>query len=294
MKYECNVIRDLLPMYKDGVLSAESNKAIQEHLQECPKCREYHKNCTKDIRITDDTSVSEAEIKDTEYLIKYKKKFKSFVTKLILVITALVLLVGLIFVGVIAKLTVFADSYKTTDIEEYRDFNGHIESEAQELYGSRSRLLIFPQDILPTFTVNQFYYKCASSGFDNSYQMILDYTLPQTEFENEVQRLAQLKMEYAGETKHIYNYTTSFNYPAYVSLFSKFNDYEYALVDEQNCRIVCVLSCNTNINKLPIDSALLPITDELYLDAEGWYGYSMYHFEYTDGGGLIIPSPPTN
>ncbi|MBR5943807.1 MAG: zf-HC2 domain-containing protein, partial [Lachnospiraceae bacterium] len=39
MKYECKVIEDLLPLYKDGICSEESKKAVEEHLNECPECR---------------------------------------------------------------------------------------------------------------------------------------------------------------------------------------------------------------------------------------------------------------
>lgn len=39
MKLSCNVIDDLLPLYLDGVCSAESGALVEEHLQECPDCR---------------------------------------------------------------------------------------------------------------------------------------------------------------------------------------------------------------------------------------------------------------
>ena len=39
MKYDCEVIRDLLPLYADQACSERSRKTIEEHLQECPDCR---------------------------------------------------------------------------------------------------------------------------------------------------------------------------------------------------------------------------------------------------------------
>lgn len=36
----CEVIRDLLPLYHDGVCSEESKKLIEEHLTSCENCRE--------------------------------------------------------------------------------------------------------------------------------------------------------------------------------------------------------------------------------------------------------------
>ena len=39
MKYDCDVIRDLLPLYADKVCSENSRQIVEEHLQECPDCR---------------------------------------------------------------------------------------------------------------------------------------------------------------------------------------------------------------------------------------------------------------
>lgn len=291
MKYNCNVIRDLIPLLVDGVLSDDSRQVIREHLKECPECRGYYKTCARNISLEENTALDPGEIKDKEYLLSYKKKFRSFAVRLVLASLGIFLICLVLFLGVIAKLTVLADSYKTTDLAEYRNFTGHIEGEAQELFNSRSRLLIFPQEIPASAAVNQFYYRCGSSGFDNFYEMILDYTLPHQEFEEEVARLSQLEMEYGSQTRQVTYDTTSFRYPAYVTLFSKFQDYEYALIDGENCRIICVLCCNRDIKKLPLDKEFLPLTDELYADAEGWYGYSIYHFQLSDKGALVVPSP---
>ena len=39
MKTPCSVIRDLLPLYQDGVCSPESRQLVEEHLEECETCR---------------------------------------------------------------------------------------------------------------------------------------------------------------------------------------------------------------------------------------------------------------
>ena len=38
MNKECEVIRDLLPLYVDDVCSGTSRTLIEEHLQDCPEC----------------------------------------------------------------------------------------------------------------------------------------------------------------------------------------------------------------------------------------------------------------
>ena len=40
MKTDCEVIRDLLPLYADNACSVKSCAMVEEHLQECPDCRE--------------------------------------------------------------------------------------------------------------------------------------------------------------------------------------------------------------------------------------------------------------
>lgn len=39
MNYPCGIIKDLLPLYYDGVCSPESSQAVKEHLAHCPQCR---------------------------------------------------------------------------------------------------------------------------------------------------------------------------------------------------------------------------------------------------------------
>ena len=36
---DCNIIRDLLPLYHDGACSEESCRAVEEHLKNCEDCR---------------------------------------------------------------------------------------------------------------------------------------------------------------------------------------------------------------------------------------------------------------
>ncbi|MGN0484979.1 MAG: zf-HC2 domain-containing protein [Lachnospiraceae bacterium] len=39
MKYNCDVIQDLLPLYQDSICSGASKKMVEEHLKECVTCR---------------------------------------------------------------------------------------------------------------------------------------------------------------------------------------------------------------------------------------------------------------
>lgn len=49
MKYPCNLIQDLLPLYYDGVCSHESSEAVENHLLECSACKKYYEEmCAAD------------------------------------------------------------------------------------------------------------------------------------------------------------------------------------------------------------------------------------------------------
>ena len=51
MKYDHNVIKDLLPLYIDDVLSDSSRQIVDEHLDECEDCRKYLKDLKSQIRL---------------------------------------------------------------------------------------------------------------------------------------------------------------------------------------------------------------------------------------------------
>lgn len=43
MNLPCDVVMDLVGLYKDGLASNESKAAVDEHLKECAQCRKYYK-----------------------------------------------------------------------------------------------------------------------------------------------------------------------------------------------------------------------------------------------------------
>ena len=43
MKNECNIVRDLLPLYIENMVSAESAQFVEAHLSKCPECNDRHR-----------------------------------------------------------------------------------------------------------------------------------------------------------------------------------------------------------------------------------------------------------
>ena len=48
-KINCNIIRDILPLYLDDVVSDETKQMVEEHLQSCASCRAEASAMKKDV-----------------------------------------------------------------------------------------------------------------------------------------------------------------------------------------------------------------------------------------------------
>lgn len=51
MKYDCDLIKDLLPLYHDKATSDSSSKVVEEHLNECDECRRFYQEVKKTTNI---------------------------------------------------------------------------------------------------------------------------------------------------------------------------------------------------------------------------------------------------
>ncbi len=85
-KISCNIIRDLLPLYIDGVCSSDSIDAVEEHLKDCPLCETEFLNLQKntDIKPTIDKDIDKA-VKNANKKIRNAKK-KVFIKTICMVL----------------------------------------------------------------------------------------------------------------------------------------------------------------------------------------------------------------
>lgn len=70
MKYPCEIVRDLLPLYLDGIASAQSSLMVETHLSECSECSALFAQMK--------SSELEAEVREerTDVIAKQRKVFK--------------------------------------------------------------------------------------------------------------------------------------------------------------------------------------------------------------------------
>ena len=72
-KISCNIIRDLLPLYVDEVVSQDTRAMMVEHLEQCAECREKYENMKSTVVIP-----VEGDIKLLEHFKNAWKKKKIF------------------------------------------------------------------------------------------------------------------------------------------------------------------------------------------------------------------------
>ena len=93
MKYNCDLISDLLPLYKDDICSEASRKIVEEHLAECPDCK-------KILNSLNDITIDEQIVKEKDEVIgsqaKFFKRKSAFAGSIIALIFAIPILVCLI------------------------------------------------------------------------------------------------------------------------------------------------------------------------------------------------------
>ena len=77
MKVSCEIIKDLLPLYHDGVCSNESRQMVEEHLSECEKCRLELKAIDNMLTIPN----TKQNLDDAKAVKELSKKWKYSLTK---------------------------------------------------------------------------------------------------------------------------------------------------------------------------------------------------------------------
>lgn len=95
MNYPCSMIQDLLPLYVDGVCSAESRSIVEKHVAECPACSRLLSEMQADLP----TDRRQKEMDIAGSLKRIKKKINSRIFRIFLgAAMAVALVAGGIFV----------------------------------------------------------------------------------------------------------------------------------------------------------------------------------------------------
>lgn len=246
MKYPCNLIRDILPIYHDEVCSEESKTAVKEHLETCEDCKKYYENmCESDIveRFSFD---DEMERKKADSIKELKKKMKKRDLLIIIgvVIGSLVVttIMGLFVVLFMEKVYENAEVEVYANIEDYEKYMSgeNAESEFQIKWGMDET--IFPDEITDEMKVTDYkmvYY----NPWDAQYLSYLVVDYEEQDYEEEVKRLKNYEStEYKG-----YYGVTGFDeqYTLLAMYADEYQGFVYALTDNEDTIIYAeIIFCN--------------------------------------------------
>lgn len=89
MKKNCEIIKDLIPMYVDNLTSEETNQFIKEHLDSCRDCSSYLRNVQRDLPSNDSLDV-DTEINDQ----KLMRNIKHRINKMIFIALLIGVIIG--------------------------------------------------------------------------------------------------------------------------------------------------------------------------------------------------------
>ena len=121
MSKNCDIIKDLLPLYADDVCSEESRKAVEEHINSCPDCKAELEKLRKNVTVSPQN--------DAKVLKRIKRRLR--IEKLVVgIISAIVLLAG-----ILGTLGYLINTDKSMDVEKYNiPDNLHVTMHGSELY----------------------------------------------------------------------------------------------------------------------------------------------------------------
>ena len=98
MKVSCKIIEDMLPIYYDEVCSLESATLIEEHLKECPQCRQVLANLHSEIEISEKPVDDLKPLENIEK--KWKKSKRTYIRRGIFITLTALLLVIILLTGI--------------------------------------------------------------------------------------------------------------------------------------------------------------------------------------------------
>ena len=167
------------------------------------------------------------------------------------IITALIVLLVIAIGYVIFSIVIFggmlwlelfgSETVTQNDIRQY-DKDYYFETYSGDL---DSGLLIFPDVISDNMKVLNFESSFTTGLFDTYGYILLDYSLDDAAFEQEILRLSSLEVTLENHDGAVYTNTVkyskdAYSYPAYITIDGYTDTFEYALIDEENNRIICI------------------------------------------------------
>lgn len=116
-KTDCNIIRDLLPLYIDEVCSSQSRQLVEEHLKECESCRRELEQMKSDMPLESPMGADNPQ----NTLMRIRKAIKA---KYVIIALCAVIIGGGLFAGyAVMNLIESPMYYEEIDLKAVQDKN---------------------------------------------------------------------------------------------------------------------------------------------------------------------------
>ncbi len=245
MRVDCDVIRDLLPLYAEDMVSIKSRELIETHFETCEDCR------TRYQTMSDPAPKAEFTMEPAESFQKYVKKSKRRLVWRVALVTAIIVaalfIVRLIAIGgLVAFLmldSALAPIEVDTDVNNYSLYIGeNAKSEYRDKWGMDES--IFPAAVTEDMDVKEYkmvYY----NPWDAQYLSYLTVEYDDTAYAAELERLQNYTLtDYLG----IYSVTGfSEEAPLLAMYADDYQGFVYAIATpgtERSVTYVEIIFCN--------------------------------------------------
>lgn len=123
---DCNIVRDMLPLFIENLTSEDSNNAIHQHLEQCEYCRKYLENIQKPI---DCPTVPKKEI---DYMRKVKHSFKQRAY----ILSGVITIFCIILIGIFLRLFIIGTPIFIGDAPINYEWNYDMDSKLYWIHGT--------------------------------------------------------------------------------------------------------------------------------------------------------------
>lgn len=268
MRTDCDIIKDLLPLYAEGMVSDKSKDIIEEHFAECEACREIYKSMTApepQVQFyTEPAQSFKKYVKKKKWSFGWKVALVTALAVLAVVVARILALggvMGLLMFGVMT-----APVEVDTDVNHYGQYMG---KDAKEEYRTKWSMDegIFPAEITDEMNVKDYkmvYY----NPWDAQYLSYLVVEYDEEDYDEEVSRLEN----YLSDSYYAYYGAEGFDekYELLAMNADSYQGFVYALTDgESEIIYVEIIFCNYFMDldyEKYIDTDYLPIGFDATMD----------------------------
>lgn len=261
MRIDCDIIKDLLPLYAENMVSEKSKSMVEEHLAECEDCKNTYGSM---VEPAPQITFHQNEARGFEKFVKKEKRHYGW--KVAVITAAVVITIVFVRLAIIGGLMGFlaidcigARVHEDTNVENYEHYMGkNAEEEYRVKWGMDES--IFPESISPKMDVKDYkmvYY----NPWDSQYLSYLVVDYGEADYQAEIKRLKN----YGAEDYKGYYGVEGFDsqYQLLAMHSDAYQGFVYALTDGNHQIIyVEIIFCNyfmdINYEKY-IDQSYLPV-----------------------------------